>query len=895
MSRLRALLPRTLQLQLILIFTLLFASFTLGCILYTTHDQYVMLERTLIAQANSLSRGLAASSEQALATGEVWQLQTILKQASHYPGLEHIDLTDPDGIILSSQSSPNNPGAAAKPRLRLQIPAQRSESIVHEEGRRHGIDIWIPIGGESNLGWLHTRFSLSVADEAREHLYEDSLWIGLSALILASGAFVLLLRRPMQQLKAATGFAATLDEARGAVVNADSGVDDIDRLLETLNRASTRLFEQQQELRRSEKQFRNVVEGLSELVFETDTVLNWTYLNPAWTEITRYSLSEGLGHPVLDFIPADEKPRISASFKPLREGHITTLRDQFRYLAKDGSERTMEVFARARRDELGNFLGYSGSITDISDRKAVELAILSAKEAAENANQAKSDFLANMSHEIRTPMNAVIGMTQLMLDTELDAQQREFMELIQNSADSLLSIIDDVLDFSKVESGHMQFEHTPFSLREYIDSTVATLRQRANSQGLRLSSTVAEDIPDTLRGDPHRLRQVLLNLLSNAVKFTAQGSVAVSVSIESHSETQIQLRFAVSDTGIGIPADKVDYIFDSFFQADSSTTRRYGGTGLGLAICKRLVSGMGGRIWVDSQAGQGSTFFFTAQLGIEDVLSTHLDVQGPGDAKPEQHLNLLLTEDNPVNRTVATHMLESLGHRVSCAHNGLECVERLRGEHHFDAVLMDLQMPLMDGLTACRTLREEARRAGRARLPVIAMTAHATQADQERCIAAGMDGFITKPVLRDALRAELTRVLGHSTATATTHMTPIPDTTAPDAGPAFDRAWMLEQIGQDEELMHEVIGIFLGSYAELEGQLTRASNAQALREAAHAIKGAVSNFGAHAAVAAALQLELAAKGGSQPADALELSQQLLAEMGQLKLELELEQSQAASR
>ncbi|MEC5386116.1 PAS domain S-box protein [Uliginosibacterium sp. H3] len=1029
--RLRSLFPRKLHFQLAVVFSLLFASFIVLYTLYTANEQYALIEHTMTEQASSLTTGLAASSEQALTTGEVWQLNTIMKQASRYPGLEQIDLTDPAGILLSSAFAEGDTHESGKPVFKLQVPTPRGTYIIPGMAPVHGhktLEIWVPVGAEFELGWMHARFSLAAAEAARQRFYFDSLWSGILVSVLATICFALFLRRPMQKLQSATTFASRLDNDQGSVMSVDSGVADIDALVEALNWASLRLQDQQRELTRSAAHFRSVVEGLSELVFETDPDLRWTYLNPAWTDITQYTLEEGLGRSVLDFTLDDEKPRIASTFKPLFKGEIESLRDQFRYLAKDGSVRTLEVFARARRDEAGAFLGYTGSvnditartlaeqaikeqlhfverlidsipnaiyvkdcqgryvtfntafvkmfvierdawvgktvfellddpneakwhqqhdnamfngpvgtqsferhlrardgheldalyhkslfvdangkaagivgtITDISDRKAVEQAVLEARDAAEIANQAKSDFLANMSHEIRTPMNAVIGMTQLVLDTDLDEQQREFMTLVKQSADSLLNIIDDVLDFSKVEAGRMSFERIPFSLRECVDSAISTLGPRAENKNLNLSSEIDERIPDVVCGDPHRLRQVLLNLLSNAIKFTAAGSVDVDVTLDAISGKRADICFSVKDSGIGIPADKLELIFESFSQADTSTTRRYGGTGLGLAICRRLVAGMGGQIWVDSEPGRGSTFFFSVVLDLaseeEEAASLAL-LRTPQAMRP---LHLLLAEDNPVNQTLAVRMLNSMGHSVELVENGQECIDKLRAHGAnlpaFDAVLMDLQMPIMGGLEACSLIRAHEKQHEEAHMPIIAMTAHALRGDRERCFEAGMDGYVTKPVLAGALHAELLRVLSPADAAALTGDTGAYAMNGTEAGSNFDRNWMLTQIGGDEELMHEVIGIFLSGYDEMQADLQRAaagSDGKSVREAAHSIKGAVGNFGATHAVAAALALENAGEDGNTTVF-LELGERLRGLLQSLKTGLENELAQHSS-
>ena len=380
-----------------------------------------------------------------------------------------------------------------------------------------------------------------------------------------------------------------------------------------------------------------------------------------------------------------------------------------------------------------------------------------AREAAEAGSRAKSQFLANMSHEIRTPMNGVLGMAELLLDTPLSELQRRHLEALHRSGENLLDIINDILDLSKIEAGRLELSPSEFGLRRTMSDLVESFRERAARKGIELGSRVAEDVPDALRGDVVRLRQVLNNLVGNAVKFTETGSVAIEVELAPRREAgRHWLCMSVRDTGIGIAPEQQSKIFDAFSQADASHSRRYGGTGLGLTISRQLITLLGGTLSLESTPGVGSTFRFD----IPFEPGTMSDAPKPSLASALTPLRgrVLLAEDNAVNREVARAALESFGVNVSVAENGVEVLKAV-SENKFDLVLMDCQMPQMDGFAATRRIRADERRDGPRRLPIIAVTASAIDGDRERCIAAGMDDYLSKPFRQTMLHALLEKWL----------------------------------------------------------------------------------------------------------------------------------------
>jgi PAS domain S-box-containing protein len=655
---------------------------------------------------------------------------------------------------------------------------------------------------------------------------------------------------------------------------------------------------------------------------------------------------------------------------------------------RDGHQVVVESRQSLLRDSQGKVTRILEINRDVTDRLRAEVELRRAMGAAEAASRAKSEFLANMSHEIRTPMNGVLGMTELALDTPLSPEQRQYLELAHASAESLLAVINDVLDFSKIEAGKLDLDRAEFFLRECVDGTIKTLALRAHQKGLELACHIALAVPDALIGDPGRLRQILVNLVGNAIKFTEKGEVIVDVRAESVTVDEVRLHVAVADTGIGIPPEKRQMIFEAFVQADASTTRTYGGSGLGLTISNRLVEMMGGRIWVESAVDRGSTFHFTVCFGVQQhpptrrlpstleglpvlvvddnstnrqileelllgwrmkptvvdgaptalaalekaekdgepfalilldsdmpdmdgfALAKHIQLRPelagarimmlstagrPGDTarcqqmgivrylvKPMKQselldsivmaleatfhpdattaesprpegpgLRILLAEDNAVNQRLAVRLLEKQGHQVTVAVNGRKALEAIERQT-FDLVLMDVQMPEMGGFEATAAIRAREQPTAH-RLPIIAMTAHALKGDRERCLAAGMDGYVAKPIRAEELWHEIARV------------TAAPQLDCGARAGDFDRVEAMSRVDGDEGLLRELAKLFLtespGWLAEA-GAALCAGDAARLQRAAHTLKGAAGTFGARGAMEASAKLEQMGRSGN---------------------------------
>ena len=1003
-------LPRRLERQLMLLTALCLGVSILGYGAYTAQQQTDIARATVTAQMMALAQNLATVNAYFIIGNDLASIEAIAIQTATVPGIFSVLVTDPSGKPLTEVVNQNGHWSPRFSTARVKLPADSQPTTDIEEantnpnhrdffaGRAGKIAAWHPVSNGSALGWVRVSYRLDSFEHTARTIWTQALLVIVLAIAATLALLAVLLRPPMRALREATQFAAELDQTLGASLPVSSRAAEIQALGQALNVVSQRLFTQHNDL--SNQQF-----ALDQhaIVSITDLDGTITYANQRFCDVSGYAQDELLGqnHRLINsgLHPA-------ALFQSLWEAisHGEVWNGELRNRRKDGTHYWVAATILPLMGTDGLPQQYIGIRTDITANKALEHSLQEAKTNAEIATVAKSQFLANMSHEIRTPMNAILGMLKLLHTTELTPRQQDYASKTEGAAKSLLGLLNDVLDFSKIDAGKMTLEIQPVHIDRLMRELSVILSANLDQKPVEVLFDIDINTPQVVLGDALRLQQVLINLAGNAIKFTAEGEVLVQIKVTAKTAKGTTLRFAVSDSGIGIAAENQQHIFDGFSQAEASTTRRFGGTGLGLSICRRLVHMMGGDLTVDSRPGLGSTFHFDLTLRSvpEDsadpsdklpsprrlnsplrvlVVDDHpqarrlmasmarswgwqvdvaadgqqaialvnacaqadqpgyqaifMDWQMPGmdgwassqrirqimaaqamplivmvtahgreilalrtpeeqsqvngflvkpvtasmlydavaNARTEQGstrlqptvlpqpsqplagLRLLVVEDNLINQQVAQELLSAQGAQVTLAVNGLLGVQAVaQAQPPFDAVLMDLQMPVMDGYSATRKIRIEL---GCTELPIIAMTANAMASDRENCLAAGMNEHVGKPF---DLK-HLTDVLLRLTRDASRAATRSPDATAMPASPldmTVDVDSALERMGHNTGLYAAILQSYLVEIDTVPDQLDKLLQAQDRDGATrllHTLKGLSATVGADGLASVARQLE----------------------------------------
>ncbi len=745
------------------------------------------------SKGKAIAHGIAGASVEIILYRDSATIQAMIDQyldEGQVQGVSYIFVMDATDEIISHTFVPGIPD-----QLRHLAVDKHATTIqqVDIAGLGSFIDVASPILA-SEIGTVHVGMDRDLirASIRAATLRQNALMAAIfAASILIAYLLMKKVAQPLDQLTAsanrlasAHSLAATLNGSSAELLPITTQNDEVGQLAQAFRHMvrevsgrEQRLTQAEASLRRSEAHFRSLIENVSDVIMKLDDQGVVLYASPSVLRVVGVMPQEFIKQSFGDYLHPDDVAAWRSALENAREKSGVSTGVELRVRHRDGSWRIVEA---SINDLLSNaeVQGIVVNLGDITERKLSD-ALRKEKEAAEAASRTKSEFLANMSHEIRTPMNGIIGMTELALDTELTSDQREFLGMVKTSAESLLSLLNDILDFSKIEAGKLDLDPLDFNLRENLDDTMKSLAFRAHSKGLELLCHIYPQVPEWIIGDSGRLRQIITNLVGNAVKFTERGEIVVEVVPESQTDGEVQLHFSVRDTGIGIPRHKQEVIFDPFSQADSSTTRKYGGTGLGLTISSQLVQMMHGRIWVESEPGQGSTFHFTADFGLHTA-------EHPAPAETFQdvwELRVLVVDDNATNRRFLQEVLTNWGSLPTVVASGAEALSELQrsaaaGEP-FPVVIVDCMMPEMDGFSVAEEIQRRPELTG---AKIIMLSSAMQSTDRSRARQLGFVAYLTKPVSQSELHDALTRSAGRATTVPQAMPVPAPSPEEHQAG-----------------------------------------------------------------------------------------------------------------